>query len=79
MQGLTRIQAGLLDRAARMVKPNGKICYSTCSIQRCENSEIIENFLKKNQNFALESQQLTLPEAEGFDHDGGYAAILAKH
>jgi 16S rRNA (cytosine967-C5)-methyltransferase len=79
MQGLTRIQAGLLDRAARMVKPNGKICYSTCSIQRCENSEIIENFLKQNENFTLESQQLTLPEAEGFDHDGGYAAILAKH
>jgi 16S rRNA (cytosine967-C5)-methyltransferase len=78
MQGLTRIQAGLLDRAMEIVKPNGKICYSTCSIQKAENSELIDNFLKKNKNFALESEQLTLPSAEGFDHDGGYTAILVK-
>jgi len=72
-------QAELLRYAAEIVKTGGKICYSTCSIQRCENSEIVENFLKKNKNFTLESQQLTLPEAEGLDHDGGYAAILVKH
>ena len=78
MQGLIRIQAELLDRAAGIVKPNGKICYSTCSIQNIENSQLVENFLKENKNFTLESEQLTLPSAEGFDHDGGYTAILTK-
>ncbi|HCO92393.1 MAG TPA: 16S rRNA (cytosine(967)-C(5))-methyltransferase RsmB [Phycisphaerales bacterium] len=78
MQGLTRIQAGLLDRAAGIVKPNGKICYSTCSIQDIENERLVEDFLKKNKNFTLESERLTLPSAEGLDHDGGYAAILTK-
>ncbi len=78
MQGLIRIQAGLLDRAAEIVKPNGKICYSTCSIQKVENSKLVENFLKKNQNFILESEQLTLPSVDGLDHDGGYTAILVK-
>jgi len=68
----------LLRTAAEIVKPGGKICYSTCSIQKDENSDIVEKFLKKNKNFTLVSQQLTLPEAEGMDHDGGYAAILAK-
>jgi 16S rRNA (cytosine967-C5)-methyltransferase len=71
-------QGKLLRTAAEMVKPGGKICYSTCSIQKTENSELIENFLKENQNFTLESEQLTLPSAEGFDHDGGYAAILTR-
>ena len=75
---LAGLQADLLRTASGLVKPGGKICYSTCSIQKCENSEIVENFLKENQNFTLESEQLTLPEAEGFDHDGGYAAILGK-
>lgn len=75
---LTRIQDKLLRTAAAMIKPGGKICYSTCSIQKAENSELVEDFLKQNQNFALESEQLTLPSAEGFDHDGGYTAILAK-
>jgi len=78
-------QGKLLRAAAEMVEPGGKICYSTCSIQRCENSELINEFLRQNQNFTLESEQLTLPSAEGFrreascgDHDGGYAAILTR-
>jgi 16S rRNA (cytosine967-C5)-methyltransferase len=75
---LAKIQDKLLKTAAAIVNQNGKICYSTCSIQKAENSKLIENFLKENQNFTLESEQLTLPSAEGFDHDGGYAAILTK-
>ena len=75
---LTRTQDELLRTASGLVKPGGKICYSTCSIQKAENSELVENFLKQNQNFTFESEQLTLPTAEGFDHDGGYTAILAK-
>ncbi|OHB64315.1 MAG: hypothetical protein A2168_01200 [Planctomycetes bacterium RBG_13_50_24] len=75
---LARRQAELLGTAAGLLKPGGKICYSTCSIQKCENSQVVEKFLEQNKNFILESQQLTLPSAEGFDHDGGYAAILVK-
>jgi 16S rRNA (cytosine967-C5)-methyltransferase len=75
---LAALQKKLLKTAAEMLKPGGKICYSTCSIQKTENSELIEAFLKENQNFTLETEQLTLPSAEGFDHDGGYVAILAK-
>jgi 16S rRNA (cytosine967-C5)-methyltransferase len=75
---LAGLQSKLLRAAAEMLKPDGKICYSTCSIERAENTDLIEDFLRENQDFALESQQLTLPTAEDFDHDGGYAAILTK-
>jgi 16S rRNA (cytosine967-C5)-methyltransferase len=75
---LTKIQGRLLRAAAEILKPGGKICYSTCSIQKTENSEQVEDFLKINQHFSLESEQLTLPSAESFDHDGGYVAILTK-
>jgi 16S rRNA (cytosine967-C5)-methyltransferase len=75
---LARIQGGLIRTASEMIKPGGLICYSTCSIQKAENSRQIEDFLKQNQNFTLESEQLTLPSAEGFDHDGGYVAILTN-
>lgn len=73
---LTKTQSGLLDTAAAMIKPKGKICYSTCSIQQCENSQLVRAFLQKN-NFKLESESLTLPSAENFDHDGGYVAIIS--
>ncbi len=75
---LTKIQGELLEKAAAMLKPQGKICYSTCSIQKAENSELVRNFLLENKNFKLESEKLTLPSAESHDHDGGYVAII-KH
>ena len=73
---LAKTQSELLNTAAQMLKPYGKICYSTCSIQKDENSNLIRDFLQKNRNFELKSEELILPSAECFDRDGGYAAIL---
>jgi 16S rRNA (cytosine967-C5)-methyltransferase len=75
---LSKKQLELLKKASALVKPQGKICYSTCSIQREENNLLIRNFLKDNSNFTLESEKLTLPSADFPDHDGSYAAILTK-
>ena len=76
---LVKTQTDLLHRAATMTKPGGKICYSTCSIQKAENSELVKDFLQKNHSFKLESEKLILPSAEdGLDHDGGYVAVLTR-
>ena len=75
---LAEIQNGLLKTAASMLKPQGKICYSTCSIQKCENSDLVKDFLQKNPAFELEAERLTLPSAQNFDHDGGYTAIITR-
>ncbi|MHC4565838.1 MAG: transcription antitermination factor NusB [Planctomycetota bacterium] len=76
VQELARIQAELLRTAAEMVKPLGRICYSTCSIQSEENNGLVSDFLHETGTFKLESEKLVLPSAEGFDRDGGYTAIL---
>ncbi|HUU18352.1 MAG TPA: transcription antitermination factor NusB [Sedimentisphaerales bacterium] len=73
---LIKTQSELLGAATQMLKPHGKICYSTCSIQKDENSDLIRDFLQKNHNFELKSEKLILPSAEEFDHDGGYTTIL---
>jgi len=75
---LAETQSGLLDKAAGLLKPQGKICYSTCSIQRRENNDVVKDFLQRHQEFVLETEQLILPSAEAFDHDGGYMAILTR-
>ena len=75
---LTKIQSELLKTASQILKPQGKICYSTCSIQKAENSGLVRNFLLENKNFKLESEKLTLPSAESPDHDGGYIAIIKR-
>ena len=78
MPEFAKIQRELLGSAITMLKPQGKICYSTCSIQKCENSELVREFLEGNLNLKLESEELTLPSAEAFDHDGGYAAVICS-
>ncbi len=75
---LAKTQRELLEKNAGLLKPKGKICYSTCSIQKQENGELIRKFLDKNPGFKLELERLTLPSADGFDHDGGYTAVLSR-
>jgi 16S rRNA (cytosine967-C5)-methyltransferase len=75
---LVKTQAGLLAAAAKMLKPEGRICYSTCSIQKEENSRLVTDFLQKNPDFVLQSELLTLPSAGEFDRDGGYVAIITR-
>ena len=91
---LAQIQIQLLNLAASLVKPGGRICYSTCSILSQENNEVVTNFLTKHHEFSLENENLILPSACGepacaersrgvesaeiCDFDGGYAAIIVK-
>jgi len=78
---LAQTQLRLLEKAAKMAGADSKICYSTCSILKQENSEVIKQFLSSNPAFRLESENLTLPRPathKSFDHDGAYTAILAK-
>ncbi|MHC4187240.1 MAG: 16S rRNA (cytosine(967)-C(5))-methyltransferase RsmB [Planctomycetota bacterium] len=75
---ITKIQLKLLELAVKLLKSNGQICYSTCSIQPEENNKVVEQFLDTNKDFEVKTEKLTLPSAEKPDHDGGYVAIIKK-
>lgn len=75
---LARTQLALLAKAAALLKDGGVICYSTCSIQRAENADLVRGFLANDTRFALMCEALTLPSADTFDCDGAYVAILQR-
>ncbi|MDF1544133.1 MAG: 16S rRNA (cytosine(967)-C(5))-methyltransferase RsmB [bacterium] len=52
---LINIQAKMIDHAAKLVKPGGVLVYSTCTIIRDENDQIVEEFIIRNQKFEIES------------------------
>jgi 16S rRNA (cytosine967-C5)-methyltransferase len=52
--GLTGLQSSLLEKAGQLVAPGGSLVYSTCTINRCENEEIVLNYLESNPFFVLE-------------------------
>ncbi len=51
IQGLLPIQRDLLAHAARLVKPGGRLVYSTCTIEPAENEDVVENFLSQHPEF----------------------------
>ncbi|HSV26845.1 MAG TPA: transcription antitermination factor NusB [Sedimentisphaerales bacterium] len=78
IDSLTAIQRKLLAEAMALVRPGGRVCYSTCSIEPAENQEVVRHLLGENQAFELLAEQLTLPAAGRIDRDGGYAAVIRK-
>ncbi len=52
---MTKIQRKLLERGASLLKPGGILVYSTCTIMRSENDQIVEEFLARNKQYQLDS------------------------
>lgn len=50
---LPEIQYSILKNAARYVKPGGRIVYSTCTILKEENEDIINRFIADEKDFSL--------------------------
>lgn len=46
-------QAGVLDAAAALVKPGGRVAYVTCSVLAEENGDQVRGFLARHPQFAL--------------------------
>ncbi|WP_243368347.1 RsmB/NOP family class I SAM-dependent RNA methyltransferase [Microvirga solisilvae] len=56
-------QAIVLDRAAALVKPGGRIVYITCSILPEENDEAIAGLLERHEDFTILPQEQVLAQA----------------
>jgi 16S rRNA (cytosine967-C5)-methyltransferase len=69
-------QLTILRAVAPLLKPGGSLVYSTCSLEREENDEVIETFLSRQPGFTLASRRQLLPWAEGVD--GAFVARLVR-
>jgi 16S rRNA (cytosine967-C5)-methyltransferase len=89
---LTVKQSSILDAAATLVKPGGRLVYATCSILPQENDEIVERFLAGHSAFSAGDAAAVLaratvpldtgpylrlsPDTHGCD--GFFAAVLER-
>lgn len=68
---MTALQAELLARAARWVKPGGTLIYATCSLERAEGEDQVAAFLDRHPTWCVDpvgAQEL--PAAIGPDNRG---------
>ena len=83
-----RRQAEILHSGAELLKPGGRLVYSTCTFAPEENEQTIENFLKSHPEFQLEEVNAPwfTPAGKGmfrlWPHkllgEGHFAAVLRK-
>ena len=90
IQKMVNLQKSILKNISNYLKPGGKLVYSTCSLEKEENQDIIYNFLRCRTDFKLVVTNSLLPDrwvsSDGFmfsfptktNTDGLFAAVLQK-
>ena len=58
LKGLPAIQRRILDNCCSYVKPDGVLIYSTCTVLRRENEDVVNAFLSDHPEFKLEAFDL---------------------
>lgn len=85
--GCARRQGDILDSAAVMLRPGGRLVYSTCTLNTIENEGVIEAFLQRHEDFELVAFELPgLSAPEGmltiYPHrirgEGHFVALLRR-
>jgi 16S rRNA (cytosine967-C5)-methyltransferase len=90
LETLMPLQASILDSAARLVKPKGRLIYATCSLLPEENEMQVEKFLETHPDFKLvpfktiwkdgvsmQPDCLSLTPAQ-HNTDGFFAAVMER-
>lgn len=76
-EALPDIQLAILQASAALVKPGGRLVYSTCTVFSRENGGNVRRFLKEAPSFSLTEERSLFPDTT--QTDGFYIAVLEKH
>ncbi|WAV90732.1 RsmB/NOP family class I SAM-dependent RNA methyltransferase [Oxalobacter aliiformigenes] len=71
-------QQAILESAARLVRPGGRLVYATCSLLDDENEKIVAGFLEKDDRFVLVPMQQVLGEGKIGLEMGDYLKLLPQ-
>lgn len=75
LEELVALQTRLLIQACELVRPGGRIVYSTCSMETEENRGVVDTVLARLKDFHLDREIRHLP---GQPADGAYQALLIR-
>ena len=75
LQRLVGEQRRILEGSSALVKPGGRLVYSTCSLEPEENELQVRSFLKRHPDWTLAAEKQLYPTRE---RDGAYAALLRR-
>lgn len=77
MKALPDLQLAILSNQAHYAKPGGVLLYSTCTVLKAENEDVVASFLKDHPDFTREN--LTLPEVFPTNETGMLTLIPGQY
>ncbi len=72
---IIKVQENILKNCSRYLKPGGELVYSTCSILKEENEDIIEKFLNETNNFKIFDLENEVKEFKKYVTKKGFLSI----
>ncbi len=72
---IIKVQENILKNCSRYLKPGGELVYSTCSILKEENEDIIEKFLNETDNFKIFDLENEVKEFKKYVTKKGFLSI----
>jgi 16S rRNA (cytosine967-C5)-methyltransferase len=77
IEELVGLQHQLLEQGARLLKPDGRLVYATCTVHPAENTGVVEAFVEENPDWQFSEPPMQLwPDPQG--GDGFFAAVLSR-
>ena len=76
LSALPGIQLDILRGLAACVKPGGTLLYSTCTLRKCENEDVVAAFLTENSGFKALEMRTLWPDID--DTDGFFLCRLVR-
>jgi 16S rRNA (cytosine967-C5)-methyltransferase len=73
---LSQLQTKILSRLSSYLKPGGTLVYSTCTLTREENEQVVEGFLSHHEDFILERAAEVVPQSARHMVRGNYFLAL---
>lgn len=73
---LQKTQKEILNNAVNYLKSTGRIMYSTCTVRKKENKDIVKAFLEEHKEFRVLYEYTFMPQNDRTD--GFYAAVLGR-
>ena len=76
LKAIAETQYALLSACAELLKENGRLVYSTCSLEPEENEDLVARWVREHPGFSKTKAKKTFPPKSGTD--GAFAAVVRR-
>ena len=83
---INAVQKSVLEEAAKLLKPDGRLVYATCSVLQRENQDVVKTFLESHPEFellnatdVLAKQGVTLPDFQKEEFGDFFVMLPHRH